>query len=672
MGVDTVIDKADGLDAAAAAAVEPNKERPPTSNEKRQRTKSNALNHIDLSVISPVSMTPAPTLLPPPPPPPSTPLGKKQKKKAQQDQQGAQQQTQTTQPNPPKQPPAKPAALHDTLSREIGQRSLSQNVGSTTCEATNQIQHIFPHTLTKTPNSSYPQKSQTASRNTNGHVVLGSESTPSSPASSGLRSLATVRFSPSVKPAKPQQKQIFDKGGQTFNLNDFSALFALQKLIEQHGRISHMGILDPSYSFFLSTARDAALYYKIKHKIAVIGGNPLCEPHRYTSFLAEFAVFRKKHHLGIAYLGASEDFAEYAVKQKGWVSMRWGTERALNPTTNEILLEKEGKRIIKQNKALLDPKKGGLQVDVYVPSQREDPVLQAQLKEIYDNWCAARNASGEPQAYMTVFEPFALPQLMIYVYTTDVKTGRPNGFSALRRIGASGGYHIDPYCATPDAPRGTTDLLIYSSMALLNRAGIPYLGLGFQPSTELTEITGMSTSMRDISKSAYRKTFAKVPIGGKQAFYDRWHPDPAYDKGLYLIYPDGTPDLRHGLAIMHFSNISVSRILKAEIREQFEKIQIRARGRDSEELAREPRLAAVDAPVVPLTQIKSANGTRVNLPAAGQSQETLVASRPRSEETPRTSTTSLRKFPFLLSSKPPLEKAVSHEVLPTSARVRTR
>lgn len=658
MGVDTIIDQVERPDNST---VETSKERPPTSNEKRQRTKSNAPTHIDLAV-SALSTTSAQTTAAPLP----TPSGRKQKKKAQQDQHGAQPSTQTSQSKPAKQAPAKPAALHETLSREIGQRSLSYNVASTSCEATNQIQHIFPHTLAKAPTTPCPQRPQMASCAASSNNVLVKES------SHGLPPLAMVGSSQLTKAAKPPRKQIFDRSGQTFTLNDFSALSALQKLIEQHGRISHMGILDPSYSFFLSTSRDAALYYKIKHKIAVIGGNPLCEAHRYTSFLAEFAVFRKKHHLGIAYLGASDDFAEYAVQQKGWVSMRWGTERALNPVTNEILLEKEGKRIVKQNKALLDPKKGGLQVDVYVPSQRENSVLQAQLKEIYDNWCAARNASGEPQAYMTVFEPFALPQLMIYVYTTDSKTGNPNGFSALRRIGGSGGYHIDPYCATPDAPRGTTDLLIYSSMALLHRAGIPYLGLGFQPSTELTEVTGMGSSMRDISKSAYRKTFAKVPIGGKQAFYDRWHPDPAYDKGLYLIYPDGTPDLRHGLAIMHFSNISVSRILKAELREQFEKFQVKARGRDSEEMTRESTSPVSETPAVPFTQIKSANGTRVNLPVAAQSQETLVASRPRSEETPRTSTTSLRKFPFLLSSRPLLEKAVSHDILPTNGRLRAR
>ena len=126
--------------------------------------------------------------------------------------------------------------------------------------------------------------------------------------------------------------------GHTYTLDHFVALQALNGLIEEHGRISHMGILDPSYSFFMAQNRRAALYYKVKNKVAVVGGNPLCDSTQWAYLFQEFASFRRKHGLGISYLGATDDFAKYAFEQKGWVSMRFGTERALNPMTNDILL----------------------------------------------------------------------------------------------------------------------------------------------------------------------------------------------------------------------------------------------------------------------------------------------------------------------------------------------
>ena len=75
-----------------------------------------------------------------------------------------------------------------------------------------------------------------------------------------------------------------------------------------------MGILDGSYTFFITEDRKAALYYKVKGKIAVVGGDPLCEASLFPKVLSEFENYRKKHSWGIAFLGAGETFIEYAKK----------------------------------------------------------------------------------------------------------------------------------------------------------------------------------------------------------------------------------------------------------------------------------------------------------------------------------------------------------------------
>lgn len=114
--------------------------------------------------------------------------------------------------------------------------------------------------------------------------------------------------------------------------------------------------------------------------------------------------------------------------------------------TNPVLLEKTQKRIISQNRQLINPSKGGTTLGVYNPHVLKDPGLQAKLVAVYDAWREARNNSGDPQAFITVFDPFAITGLMTYVYTMD-RMGTPNGFAALRRIGANSGFHLDPYIA---------------------------------------------------------------------------------------------------------------------------------------------------------------------------------------------------------------------------------
>ncbi|KAI1610090.1 hypothetical protein EDD36DRAFT_468141 [Exophiala viscosa] len=359
---------------------------------------------------------------------------------------------------------------------------------------------------------------------------------------------------------RPKKKS---KDIHTFTLDDFAAISALSTLVERYGRVSHMGVLDPSYSFFMSKDRQAALYYKVKNNIAVVGGEPLCSPDRYDSVFEEFRRLRKHRGWGIALLGASDSFLSYANGKK-WVTMRFGTERVLNPLTNPVLQEKEGKRIITQNKQMLDPERGGISVHVYVPAQGRDELLEQQLRHIYDSWRDNRNNSSQPQAYMTVFDPFAIPVLMTYIYTRD-RDGQCNGFAALRKIGADNGYHIDPYCAVPTAPRGITDLLVFSAMSLLHHAGIDYLSFGFEPATELGEVTALSRPMASMTKSCYRRAFRHLPIGGKKAYHDKFRPDPELESGLYIVYPDGRPSIQHAVATLHIANIKVRGLLQKEV-----------------------------------------------------------------------------------------------------------
>jgi hypothetical protein len=361
-----------------------------------------------------------------------------------------------------------------------------------------------------------------------------------------------------VEPSRTMPSK-YRKIGTIFTLDDFAAMVALESLFAKYGRVSHMGILDKSYSFFVNKARTAALYFKVHNKVAVVGGDPLCEPSQYSALLDEFAKYRREFGWKLAFMGASDVFVQYA-KEKKWTTLQFGTERVLNPITNPVLLEQTGKRIVTQNKQLLNDSKGGITLGVYIPSQGEDPELQRELVSIYDAWRDERNRSATPQAFITVYDPFSLPQLMTYIYTRG-PDGLPNGFAALRKIGANQGYHIDPCIASPGAPKGISDLLIFSAMALLNQAGIDYLSFGFEPLDDLGAISGMPRPIEKLTRSIYRHMFQRLPIQGKKAYHDKFRPDENQGSGLHLIFPSSIPGPRHMAAMAHMANISIRKVV---------------------------------------------------------------------------------------------------------------
>ncbi|KAF7528727.1 hypothetical protein PCG10_010263 [Penicillium crustosum] len=385
---------------------------------------------------------------------------------------------------------------------------------------------------------------------------------------------------PSVAPLQVSSKvDVLDQNGDclhaktenqgqdsVFGLDDFKTITAIQQIAALHGRVAHMGILDHSYRFFVNKARTAALSFKPRDGVAVIGGDPLCNKEEIPELLSEFAAYRQRHRLSIAFMGASESFLNDHSKLNGWTTIRFATERVLNPQTNEVILENSGKRILTKSRQLTNKNKGGITMGVYAPAVHGiDQELQTNLITIYDTWRAERNASACPQAFITVYDPFAAPALMTFIYTR-APDGEINGFAGLRRL-SSGGYHVDPYIAAPGSVNGISDLLLIMAMALLRRAGVTYLGLGVEPLESLTsdDVSGMPWPCKKFTRGLYGHAFHRLPIGGKKAYHDKFRPDPDQESDLYLVFPSGIPSPRHVLAMTHMANISLRKMFRADV-----------------------------------------------------------------------------------------------------------
>ncbi|KAJ6264612.1 hypothetical protein Dda_0761 [Drechslerella dactyloides] len=384
---------------------------------------------------------------------------------------------------------------------------------------------------------------------------------------------STAAFEPDTNRGPTISQKYRRKGiGAIFTLDDFEAMAALEGLFERYGTVSHMGILDKSYSFFVNRAKDGGLYFKIHNRVAIVGGDPLCEPthDKYSALLKEFRSYLKQFRCKMAFMGASDTFMKYACTQN-WTSMQFGVERVLNPVTNPIVLENAGtgKRLLAQNRQLLNPDKLGITLDVYIPSvQGRDAALEQELTGVYDAWRNDRDTTktqtGAAQAFITVYSPFIMPQLMVYIYTRG-PDGVANGFAALRKVEGSsdGGYHLDPCVATPSAPRGVSDLLVFAAMALLNRASVDYLSFGFEPLAELGLVSG--TKREQLVRAVYRHTSQRLPITGKKTYHDKFRPDDSKGTGLHLVFPSGLSPICM-LAMAHMANVSVRKMVMSEIK----------------------------------------------------------------------------------------------------------
>jgi len=341
----------------------------------------------------------------------------------------------------------------------------------------------------------------------------------------------------------------------THTLHSSHLADTLQRLLIKHAHASHMGFQDPSYKIYLNEAGDGAIIYKILHRTAVISGDPLCSLDSTCSLLQEFRNVCEQNHHEVAVVGASDRLARLA-QQENCITMQFGTEKVINPATNPLLTGRSGKRTVQKCRQLL---KYGLIVETYDPSLKYDAEIEAKIRRIYDDWRDLRNETHTCQAYVTVYDLFHLSEIMTYLVVRDTKQ-EIIGFAALRRYANES--HLDPVIASPHAPSGTVDLLMLAAFTLARDAGYSHLSLGFEPLPELKDITGMPGFMRRGMRAVHSHILSKLPLDGKQAFYQRFHPDIEQDSALHIVFFQ-QPKLRTALAMLHFANVDIDRVVRS-------------------------------------------------------------------------------------------------------------
>lgn len=387
-----------------------------------------------------------------------------------------------------------------------------------------------------------------------GTTSMMSQST-SSASSTSLTSPITMTSSISSY-LDPLQKNVDQASLEHLHaLGSSSRSELVQRLLISYGHASHMGFQDPSYRIYSNEAGDGAIIYKILDRTAVISGDPLCPLDLTGSFLQEFRHMCKQNGHKVAIVGASDRLARLA-QRENCITMQFGTERVINPATNPLLTGRSGKRTIQKCRQLL---KSGIAVETYDPSLQYDAGIEANITRIYDDWRAIRNESHTCQAYVTVFDLFVLSDIMTYLVVRD-KQREIIGFAALRRY--ENESHLDPVIASPRAPSGTVDLLMVASFTLARDAGYTHLSLGFEPLRELKDITGMPGFITKGMRAVHKHILAKLPLNGKQAFYQRFHPDKEQDGALHIIFFQ-QPKLRTALAMLHFANVDVHLVVRS-------------------------------------------------------------------------------------------------------------
>jgi Phosphatidylglycerol lysyltransferase, C-terminal len=325
-----------------------------------------------------------------------------------------------------------------------------------------------------------------------------------------------------------------------FNLKDDGVARAVETLMAEYGR-----------GTYLQEDERAAICFKVIKKVAVMYGDPLCAANQVEHVFQAFHSFCHRQSRHVAVVGAGPTLAAYAQKQC-WKTIEFAVEQILNPMTNTVLDETSGKTITRTNRKLAT---NGIKLYLYEPRRGIQAGLEQELMEVYNAWQEDRRKRNTPQAYSAVINPFAMPAVTRYIYTSG-DDGKPNSLAGLIRLGANSGYLLEPCIQLPDTPKGVTGFLVTHAMGLLRDEGVTYMTFGLEALPELGEITLMPSLIEDTSRHLYRTTFNALGLLGRKTFHESFHPESDRQVPLYLLFPPGLPRVSVYQSVLAATHIS--------------------------------------------------------------------------------------------------------------------
>ncbi len=228
----------------------------------------------------------------------------------------------------------------------------------------------------------------------------------------------------------------------------------------------------PGWEYFFTADPEGVVVYVRRGRVLVANGDPLCAPEHVTEVLRRFAAFARAQRLSLCFVGASER-CQSAARSIGFGGFKVGEEPIFDLTSYAPRGDRAKKARAARNHAL----RLGVTVREYRPLEKRDPELEREMLQVLAAWCAARPA--QPLAFSLRLEPFAWMEGKRYFVAEQ--DGHAVGFLVCTRLAARAGVYLEDVIRRPDAPYGTTELLILTALEILARDGVREASLGVAP-----------------------------------------------------------------------------------------------------------------------------------------------------------------------------------------------
>jgi lysyl-tRNA synthetase, class II len=231
-------------------------------------------------------------------------------------------------------------------------------------------------------------------------------------------------------------------------------------------------VLRGDKSYFFDANEQAFLAYKVVGGVAIVSGDPVGPPDRFSDLVGSFIEFAHTRGWRLAILGVSEHALDLYARH-GLHALYHGDEAVID--TNAFSLEGRAIRKVRQSVHRLE--RAGYTASVLCPSEI-DSSLQRELEELARAWRGAQPERGFVMALDALFRLDDEHALFVVGRAPD---GSPAGFLHFALCARGSALSLSSMPRLRTTPNGFNEWLVCEAVAWARANGFDRLSLNFAP-----------------------------------------------------------------------------------------------------------------------------------------------------------------------------------------------
>jgi phosphatidylglycerol lysyltransferase len=246
---------------------------------------------------------------------------------------------------------------------------------------------------------------------------------------------------------------------------------AARALVLRHGwNAVAFQILNPGMRLWTAAAGDAVAGHQSYARVRVVAGAPVCTLDRLPGAAAELEADARAHGERVVFFGAGTRLERILGARRDHAVVRLGAQPAWDPAGWAAIVRRKASLRAQLHRA----RNKGVRVVEWAPERSRGSAV---LRAVLDAWLATRGLP--PLGFMVT------PDLLGHTEDRRVfvaeRGGAVVGFLVATPVPARDGWLVEQWPRVPDAPNGTTHLLVDAAMRAFADAGSRYATLGLSP-----------------------------------------------------------------------------------------------------------------------------------------------------------------------------------------------